>query len=86
MKKATNKKKEMTIEDLALMVAKRFDTIEESMITKDESSKSFAEVEKSLNKIRMDMLDIGDKFVSNYRFEELVSRFNILEAKVKGKK
>mgnify|MGYP006958839104 CR=1 FL=1 len=76
----------MTIEDLALMVAKRFDTIEESMITKDESSKSFAEVEKSLNKIRMDMLDIGDKFVSNYRFEELVSRFNILEAKVKGKK
>lgn len=93
MKKATSKKKNMTIDELAVMVAKGFSAledkisgVEDKMATKDEMDRKFAEVEKTLNKIRMDMLDMGDRFVSNHRFDELVSRFNILEAKVKGKK
>ncbi len=79
----------MKIEDLAGMVARGFERVEEKIedcATKEEMSRGFVEVEKTLNKVRLDILEVGDRFVSKHQFEELVSRFNILEAKVKTRK
>lgn len=87
-------KKEMSIEDLATMVARGFDRLESKIdATKDdlylfkrETELNFKKVDESFIKIRGSILDMGDKFVSKHEFDKFVSRFNLLEAKVKGKK
>jgi hypothetical protein len=86
-------KKETTMDQLAAMVARGFETIERKMVTKDgldtfkeETSENFRKVDENFTKVRRDILEIGDKYVSRDEFSKLVSRFNILEAKVKAKK
>lgn len=94
MKKDSNKKaKNMTIEDLAAMTAKGFSSIEQKMLTKnefnsfkEESIQNFKRVDESLIKVRRDILELGDRFVSKSEFDTFMIRFNALEAKVKGKK
>jgi hypothetical protein len=53
---------------------------------KEETSENFRKVDENFTKVRRDILEIGDKYVSRDEFSKLVSRFNILEAKVKSKK
>ena len=80
--------KQMTLEDLAAMVARGFERVDarfENMATKEEMTRGFAEVEKSINKVRLDILDVGDRFVTKHQFDQLVTRFTVLEAKVKHK-
>lgn len=86
MKKETNKKKEMSIEDLALMVAKGFSSIEERMVTKEELKEFKKETTENFVKVRRDILELSDRFVSRSEFDKFLSRFNALEAKVKSKK
>jgi hypothetical protein len=77
MKKAAKK---ITIEDLAVMVANGFEKQDAGL---EEFKK---DIKEDFVRVRADILNLNDKFVSNHRFEELVSRFNMLEVKMKGKK
>jgi archaellum component FlaC len=105
MKKAATKTtKKVTIEDLAgtidnlaIMVAKGFDRVDERFnkvendivgVKKDiaEVKESLEIVEENLNTTRMDVLGIGDKFVSKHEFSQHLVRFGLLEQKVKSKK
>lgn len=68
MKKVTNKK--MTIDDLAVMVAKGFDGVHNELgefkkevdIRFNEVKKDIAEVKENLASTRRDVLSMGDKF------------------------
>lgn len=86
-----------TIDNLAIMVArgfegidKRFDKVEERLEgVEDRLEKvevKLERVEDNLNTTRMDVLGIGDKFVSKQEFSQHLIRFSLLEQKVKAKK
>lgn len=94
MKKITKKAK-ITTDDLAIMVAKGFDGIDkrfdgvDSRLDKVENrlDKVEEKVEKLDNNIqatRRDVLNMGDKFVSYYTFDQLANRVNILENEKKS--
>jgi len=95
MKKEVAKK--VTIDDLAIMVAKGFDNVhkEISEVKKDvgevkgrfgKVEKDIVEVKENLAATRRDVLEIGDRFVPRYEFHDLLVRFDRLEQKVKLKK
>lgn len=84
MKKATNKK--VTMDDLAGMVAKGFERVDERF---DKVEDRLGKVEDKLGKVeenlattRMDVLGIGDRFVSKHEFNQHLIRFSLLEEKV----
>jgi len=102
MKKAVHKN--VTIDDLAAMVAngfssidkkfdevgkrfdkvdKRFDKVEKDIV---ELKENLEKVEENLNTTRMDVLGIGDKFVSKHEFSQHLVRFSLLEQKVKTRR
>src|SRR3989344_1942572 len=99
MKKAVHKN--VTIDDLAAMVAKGLNSVEERFVGLEKSiDKRFNKVEKeigevkeklekveeNLNTTRMDVLGIGDKFVSKHEFSQHLVRFSLLEQKVKTRR
>lgn len=108
MKEKILKTKNVTIDDLAVMVAKgfdgmrdemngRFDKVEERLGNVEERlgnveeklgkvEEKLGKVEDNLNTTRMDVLGIGDKFVSRHDFNQHLIRFDLLEQKVKTKK
>ncbi|MCC6323986.1 hypothetical protein IT400_04315 [Candidatus Nomurabacteria bacterium] len=51
MKKEVKKSKKMTIDDLAIMVAKGFNGIESRMVTKEEMNARFREVDERFDKV-----------------------------------
>lgn len=87
MKKVVKKK--ITIDDLAIMVAKGFDEVSEKLNKEIGGVKSeLNEVKNRLDKIevdvratRRDMLNMGDKFVSYSKFDDLSLRVSTLEKK-----
>ncbi len=98
MEKSFKKNKKVTIDDLAIMIAKGF----ENTVTKyefielskkvDSVEKRFDSLDKKVDKLdqniqatRRDVLEIGDRFVSRNEFDNLLIRFNNLEKKVKEK-
>lgn len=101
MKKISSKNKETTIDDLAMMVARGFNEMN-TKIDKEigEVKKEIREVkdrlgnvedklenvEENLNATRMDVLGIGDRFVSKHEFSQHLVRFSLLEQRVKTKK
>lgn len=95
MKKVVTKKVTIddlsnTIDNLAIMVAKGFDSVHNEIteVKKDitEVKRDIAEVKENLATTRMDVLGIGDKFVSRHDFNQHLIRFDLLEQKVKAKK
>ena len=94
MKKVVTKK--VTIDDLAGMVAHGFESVHNEI---GEVKEKLGDVEKRLGKVedrlekvednlnttRMDVLGIGDKFVSKHDFNQHLIRFELLEQKVKAK-
>jgi tetrahydromethanopterin S-methyltransferase subunit G len=90
MKKTTTKKKEMTLDDLAVMVAKGFEKVDERFNKIDQKFKDtdsrFETIDENFKKVRRDILELNDKFVSRHQFDNVLSRLSVLEAKVKGKK
>lgn len=92
MKKTATKK--MTIDDLAVMVAKGFDGASNEIAEfKKEVNKRFNEVEKDITEVkenlastRRDVLSMGDKFTLKYEFHDLASRVSVLEQKQKVKR
>lgn len=85
MKKVTNKK--MTIDDLAMMVAKGFDEVNKTISSEiSEVKKDIAEVKENLASTRRDVLSMGDKFTLKYEFHDLASRVSVLEQKRKVKR
>lgn len=74
MEKNPTKNKKITIDDLAMMVAKgfgsvnkRFDKVEDRL---GKVEKDILEVKENLGVVRMDVLGIGDRFVSKHEFSE----------------
>ena len=94
MKKSFKKTKKVTIDGLAVMVArgfsgvdKRFDVVEKdiSELKKDvsELKKDTGELKEGNKDIRRDIFNLGDRFVPYHMFDKLASRVNMLEKKVK---
>jgi len=95
MKKVATKK--VTIDDLAGMVARGFESVHNEIgevkkrlgnVEKEigEVKVKLTKVEENLNTTRMDVLGIGDKFVSKHDFNQHLVRFDLLEQKVKARK
>lgn len=95
MRKATSKK--MTIDDLAVMVAKGFDGVNTRFngVEKrlDEVDKRLNEVEKGIDEVkenlastRRDVFALGDRFTLKYEFHDLANRVSVLEQKQKVKR
>jgi len=83
MKKKT---KSVTIDDLAIMVAKGFSRTDEQFAKMDEKfEKKFQDVEENFKKVRNDILNMGDRFVPRHEFDSFLMRFHRLEQKVDGK-
>lgn len=89
-----NVKIDKEINDLAAMVANGFDSVHEEISEfKNDVDKRFNKVEKDIAEVkenlattRMDVLGIGDKFVSKHEFSQHLVRFSLLEQKVKARK
>lgn len=83
----------MTIDKLATMVAKGFDSLETRMATKTDISeikedvgklkKNVEGLKEDIKDVRRDILNLGDKFVSYHTFDSLANRVKVLEEKKK---
>ena len=74
-------------EDLARMFARGFERIDHQFgALQGEFGQFKKETNENFTKVRRDILEIGDKYISRDEFSRLVNRFNILEAKIKAKK
>ena len=81
--------KSVTVDDLAIMVAKGFSSTDENFAKIDEQfakiDKRFEDVEDNFRKVRSDILNIGDRFVPRHEFDSFLMRFHRLEQKVDNK-
>ena len=93
MKKPSIKnKKEVTLDDLAIMVTRgfesndrsfenieqRFENIDKKFFNLENNISSFkSETEANFKKVRNDILDIGDRFVPRFEFDNLLIRLNL---------
>lgn len=68
--KKSHKSGKVTMDKLAIMVAKGFESVETRMATKDD-----------IKDIKKDILNLGDRFVSYHSFDALANRVKILEDK-----
>ncbi|HEY4505729.1 MAG TPA: hypothetical protein VJG67_03490 [Candidatus Paceibacterota bacterium] len=92
MKKSN--KKDVTINDLAVMVANGFSAVDKRFESADKSindmdvrlSLKINEIDDNTKATRHDMLNIGDKFVRQHEFNTLLTRVGRLEEKVRTKK
>ncbi len=110
MKKNLSKKNGVTIDDLAIMIAKGFDSIEKRLEVVEKRlevvekrlevvekrlevvekrlgsvEERLGSVEENLKSTRRDLLNLGDRFVPRYEFDDFKIRFNRLEKKIKEK-
>ncbi len=83
-------KKGMTIDDLAVMVAKGFSEVHDLFSKTDEKvskiDERLASLEDGQVKIRGDISSLGDRYVSKFDFDRLLMRFLKLEEKVNKSK
>ena len=81
--------KSVTVDDLAIMVAKGFSSTDENFAKIDEQfakiDKRFEDVEDNFKKVRSDILNMGDRFVPRHEFDSFLMRFHRLEQKVDDK-
>lgn len=81
------KKRAMTIEDLAVITSKGFTSVSERLNSiETDLSNQIETLDENIKSTRRDVLDIGDRFVPRYEFDNLLIRFNRLEEKLKSKK
>lgn len=96
MKAKKKIKKSVTIDDLAVMVAKGFDRVEGRIGNVEDRLGNVEErlgnvegrlgnVEDGLKATRRDILNIGDRFVPRFEFDNLLIRVGKLEQKGQGK-
>lgn len=89
------KKQEKTtsLDTLAVMVSRGFEQQSKKIdgLTKESNGLKAdlngfrAETIESFKKVRRDILELNDKFVTRHEFDRVLSRLSILESKVKGK-
>lgn len=86
----------ITIDGLAVMVAKGFDRVEDRIGNVEKRlggveerlggvEERLGNVEESLKVTRRDILNIGDRFVPRFEFDNLLIRVGKLEQKGQGK-
>jgi len=91
-----SKNKKITIDDLAIMVAKGFGGIDKKFGGIDKKFESVSkdidglrnditEVKESVKFARRDILNIGDRFVPRFEFDNLLTRVGKIEQKIKSK-
>lgn len=78
------KQKEMTLDELAIMVANGFSDMEfrsnaRFIVLEDKMDR----LDQNLKSTRQDVLNMGDRFVTRHVFDELSSRVHLLEKKFK---
>ena len=89
-------KKDITNNDLAVMVAngfssvdKRFDSVDKRFDAVDKRfdkvENRLTNVEEAIKSTRQDVLKIGDRFVPRYEFDTLLSRVGRIEQRLEGK-
>ena len=82
-------KKETTIDDLAVMVAKGFSAVDKRFEIVDKKfeiiDKKLIDLDDSIKATRQDVLRVGDRFVPRYEFDTLLSRVIRIEQKLQGK-
>lgn len=77
----------MTIDDLAVMVARGFDEVNKTISSEiSEVKKDITDVKENLASTRRDVLSMGDKFTMKFEFHDLASRVSVLEQKRKTKR
>lgn len=76
----STKKIDKEIGELAVMVAKGFDRVDKRIGAVEGRLEN---VEEGLQSVRGSILDLGDRSVQRYEFEDLRTRFDGLEQKVK---
>jgi hypothetical protein len=74
------KNKKVTIDDLAIMVAKGFEGVGKRF---DKVEKDVEELKEGNKNIRKDILNLGDRFPSQFSFDELSKRVYKIEEKIK---
>lgn len=85
-----------TVDNLAIMVAKGFDRMDERFARVDERTEDIEkkvgqidgkvdELDGNIKATRRDVLDIGDRFVSRYEFDNTLVRISRLEEKMREK-
>ncbi len=70
------------IEDLAVSTAKGFARNDERF---DNLEKDIAELKENGKATRQAILNVGERFVPRYEFDNLLIRFNKLEQKIRGR-
>jgi len=87
MKKLIKKTKKVTIDVLAVMVAKGFSGVDKKFDIVnnrlDVVEKNLAEVKENNKNIRHDIINLADRFPSRFALDELSSRVYNLEKKRK---
>lgn len=88
---SVDKKIDKEIGDLAVMVANGFDRVDKKIDKEISEVKErlgnveerLGNVEEGLQSVRGSILDLGDRSVQRYEFEDLRTRFDSFEQKVK---
>ena len=75
-------KKDMKIDDLAVIVAKGFSAVDKRL---DNVDKRLEELDDNIKSTRQEVLKVGDRFVPRYEFDNLLTRVIRIEQKLQGK-
>ena len=71
------------IDDLALMTARGFTSVDERF---EKVETRLDSLNENIKSTRRDVLAIGDRYVPRYEFDSLLIRFNSLEEKLRPKR
>ncbi len=88
-KEVTNNELAKSIDHLAIMVAKGFESVHQdiSSLQTDVSflKKEVSRLDDNIVSTRKDISNLGERFVSKYQFDDLAQRVTLLEQKPKSK-
>ena len=88
-RKSNGKKNTNTIDSLAIMVARGFAGVDKKFEEVDKKldvmDKKIENLDDGIKATRRDILDMGDRFVGRFEFDNLALRFSRLEQKVRTK-
>lgn len=75
-----------TVDNLAIMVAKGFERVDGRFGVLEQKVVDFEKkTEDNFRKVRQDILETGDRFVSRYEFDNTLVRISRLEEKLRHK-
>lgn len=82
MKKKPLKAKKVTIDSLAIMVAKGFESLEGKM---GKMEGDIVDIKGGMKRMNQDILNLGEKYISRFEFDNLAGRVSRIEGKDRTK-